>query len=59
MPNRPGASRLMSLPSRAMSEYLPELALVLALVLVNAVFAGTEIALITLREGQLRRMESG
>ena len=28
-----------------MSEYLPELALVLALVLVNAVFAGTEIAL--------------
>ncbi len=31
----------------------------LALVLVNAVFAGTEIALITLRESQLRRMESG
>ncbi len=42
-----------------MSEYLPELALVLALVLVNAVFAGTEIALITLRESQLRRMEAG
>ena len=42
-----------------MTQYLPELTLVLALVLVNAVFAGTEIALITLREGQLRRMEAG
>jgi len=34
-----------------------QLALVLALVIVNAAFAGTELALVTLREGQLRRLE--
>jgi putative hemolysin len=34
-----------------------ELALVAVLVLVNAVFAGSEAALISLREGQLRRLE--
>ena len=35
----------------------PELVLVLALILVNAAFAGSEIALVSLREGQLRRLD--
>ena len=39
-----------------MSETLTQLGLVLVLVLVNAAFAGSEIAIITLREGQLQRM---
>src|SRR5215204_4014511 len=34
-----------------------ELGLVLVLVVVNAAFAGSEVALISLREGQLRRLE--
>jgi hypothetical protein len=34
-----------------------QLALVLALVLVNAVFAGSEMALVSLRDSQLRRLE--
>jgi putative hemolysin len=34
-----------------------EIGLVLLLVLVNAAFAGSEVALISLREGQLRRLE--
>ena len=34
-----------------------EIGLVLLLVVVNAAFAGSEVALISLREGQLRRME--
>jgi putative hemolysin len=33
--------------------------LVLLLVVVNAVFAGSEVALISLREGQLRRLDTG
>jgi putative hemolysin len=41
-----------------MSEILPELALVLVLVVINAAFAGTEMALVSLREGQLQRLES-
>ncbi len=40
-----------------MSEVLPQLALVGFLVLVNAAFAGTELALVSLREGQLQRLE--
>lgn len=36
-----------------------ELAIVLLLVLVNAVFAGSEIALLSLREGQVRRLAQG
>ena len=40
-----------------MSGYWLQLVLVLALILLNAVFAGSEIALISLREGQLRRLE--
>ena len=40
-----------------MGEVLPQLALVAALVLLNAAFAGTELALISLREGQLQRLE--
>jgi putative hemolysin len=35
----------------------PEIGLVLLLVLINAAFAGSEVALISLREGQLRRLE--
>ncbi|HEV2809311.1 MAG TPA: hemolysin family protein [Acidimicrobiales bacterium] len=34
----------------------PELALVVVLLVVNAAFAGSEIALVSLREGQLRRL---
>jgi putative hemolysin len=34
-----------------------EIGLVLLLVVINAVFAGSEVALISLREGQLRRLE--
>ena len=40
-----------------MSEVLPQLGLVGLLVLLNAAFAGTELALVTLREGQLQRLE--
>lgn len=40
-----------------MTEAIPELLLVLGLVLVNAVLAGSEIALISLRESQLDRLE--
>jgi putative hemolysin len=36
---------------------LPQLALVAVLVLINAAFAGTELALVSLREGQLQRLE--
>jgi putative hemolysin len=36
----------------------PQLVLVGALVLLNAVFAGSELALVSLREGQLQRLES-
>jgi len=40
-----------------MSDVLPQLALVGFLVLLNAVFAGTELALVSLRDGQLQRLE--
>jgi putative hemolysin len=40
-----------------MSEVWVELVLVLVLVLLNAGFAGSEVALISLREGQLKRLE--
>lgn len=40
-----------------MRDVLPQLGLVAVLVLVNAAFAGTELALVSLREGQLRRLE--
>ena len=40
-----------------MGDYWLSLALVGALMLVNAVFAGSEMALISLREGQLRQLE--
>ncbi len=40
-----------------MSSVWPQLALVAVLVVLNAAFAGTELALVSLREGQLRRME--
>ncbi|MDQ3176616.1 MAG: hemolysin family protein [Actinomycetota bacterium] len=41
-----------------MSEVLPQLGLVIVLVIVNAAFAGTELALVSLREGQLQRLET-
>ena len=40
-----------------MSGYLLDVALIGLLVLLNAVFAGSEMALISLREGQLRQLE--
>ncbi|GAA3677416.1 hemolysin family protein [Nonomuraea antimicrobica] len=40
-----------------MDGYWFQLALVVVLVLLNAVFAGSELALISLREGQMRRLE--
>jgi putative hemolysin len=40
-----------------MGSVWPQLGLVLVLVLLNAAFAGSELALVSLREGQLRRME--
>ena len=40
-----------------MSDLWLQLALVAALVVVNAAFAGTELALVALREGQLQRLE--
>jgi putative hemolysin len=36
----------------------PQLTLIALLILINAVFAGTELALVSLREGQLQRLES-
>ena len=41
-----------------MSEVLPQLGLVFVLVVINAAFAGTELALVSLREGQLQRLEA-
>ena len=40
-----------------MSDALPQLGLVAVLVILNAAFSGSEMALIALREGQLRRLE--
>lgn len=41
-----------------MADVLPELVLVLVLVVLNAVFAGSEMALVSLRESQLQRLEA-
>ena len=40
-----------------MRDLLPQLGLVVFLVFLNAAFAGTELALVSLREGQLQRLE--
>ena len=40
-----------------MRDVLPQLGLVAVLILLNAAFAGTELALVSLREGQLQRLE--
>lgn len=40
-----------------MNGVVPQLILVVVLVLLNAAFAGTELALVSLREGQLQRLE--
>lgn len=41
-----------------MDSIWPQLTLIAFLILVNAVFAGTELALVSLREGQLQRLEA-
>ena len=40
-----------------MTEFLPQILLVVVLIALNAAFAGTELALVSLREGQLQRIE--
>mgnify|MGYP001817466939 CR=1 FL=1 len=40
-----------------MSDVLPQLLLVVVLIVINAAFAGTELALVSLRESQLQRLE--
>lgn len=40
-----------------MSGYGPNLALVFVLIIINALFAGSEMALVSLREGQLKQLE--
>lgn len=40
-----------------MTAQIPQLVLVIVLVVINAAFAGTEMALVSLREGQLQRLE--
>lgn len=40
-----------------MSDLYPQIALVVVLIALNAAFAGTELALVSLREGQLQRLE--
>ncbi len=42
-----------------MEDLVPQLGLVAVLVAMNAAFAGTEMALVSLREGQLQRLEQG
>jgi putative hemolysin len=42
-----------------MNSVLPQLGLVALLVLLNALFAGSELALVSLRDGQLQRLEAG
>ena len=42
-----------------MGDVLPQLALVTVLVILNGALSGSEIALISLREGQLQRLEAG
>ena len=42
-----------------MAGVLPQLILVAVLIMLNAVFAGSELALVSLREGQLQRLEHG
>lgn len=40
-----------------MDDVWPQLVLIVVLIVVNAAFAGTELALVSLREGQLQRLE--
>jgi putative hemolysin len=55
----PGNPRQLLASEMRMAMQLPwvEIGLVLLLVVINAAFAGSEVALISLREGQLRRLE--
>ena len=41
-----------------MTDVLPEIGLVLVLVVLNAAFAGSEMALVSLRESQIQRLET-
>jgi len=41
-----------------MADVWPQIVLVVVLVVINAAFAGTELALVSLREGQLQRLEA-
>lgn len=41
-----------------MSGIWPQIVLIAFLILINAIFAGTELALVSLREGQLQRLEA-
>ncbi|MGH9236246.1 MAG: hemolysin family protein, partial [Acidimicrobiales bacterium] len=50
-------SRPSTSPEHPVSGLWPQLVLVGVLVLLNAAFAGTEMALVSLREGQLQRLE--
>src|SRR3546814_82831 len=52
---RPGAARGYR---STVNGLLPQLLLVAFLVVVNALFAGSELALVSLREGQLQRLEA-
>ena len=42
-----------------MNEIWLQIALILVLIVMNALFAGSEIALVSLREGQIKRLEEG
>jgi putative hemolysin len=50
---------MLRLNDSDMGDVWPQLLLVVILVLVNAAFAGTELALVSLRESQLQRLEEG
>jgi putative hemolysin len=41
-----------------MADLLPQIILVVILIILNAAFAGTELALVSLREGQIQRLEA-
>jgi putative hemolysin len=47
----------MGLKEHLLEDLLPQLGLLAFLIVINGIFAGSEIALISLREGQLQRME--
>ena len=58
---RAGPSSVTPMPPRGalVQGSLPQLLLVVVLIIANAAFAGSEMALVSLRDGQLRRLEAG